>query len=110
VERAEREAGIVAPLSEQLRARNADKNKLLASASFEEVLALLPDKTRERLLREACEAYIDSLEIELRGFFLDAEAFADLVRSKRLSDRAEIPFFADKLRRQFGPPPRPANH
>jgi hypothetical protein len=96
LELAERESGIAATLQEQLQSASENqKRELLASVSLDEVLDILPPLERKRLATAALDAKIDSIQINLIGFFLDAEFLADLVKTK--ASTSDLKFFAHKV-------------
>jgi hypothetical protein len=96
LELTERESGISPPLHEQLASAPANRKKaLLGSAPLEEVVNLLPPDARKRIATTILDAQIDSIQINLIGFFLDAQALADLV--KRKGSKSELNFFAQKV-------------
>ena len=103
LERAERAAGVPKSLLEQLQAPDVNVGKLIQATSLDELIELIPQNQRGPLLHQLLEVYIDSCEMRLHGFFLDAEALATLVKSKKRAGHKEIAFFANKIRASFGP-------
>lgn len=96
LEFAERECGIVPPLHEQFESAAEDqKRELLASASLEEVLNLLPADERKRIATAVLDAQIDSLRGTLVDFFFHAEALADLVKKK--GPKSDLKYFSQKV-------------
>src|SRR5260370_320045 len=62
---AEHESGIVAPFKEQLLSvPENQKRELLASASLEEILNILPASERKRIATAALDAQINSIQMQ----------------------------------------------
>ena len=102
LELAERESGTALPLYQQITSPSTSREReLLASASLEEVLRLLPQDSRRRIAVIILDAQIDSIQSKLIAFFLDAEALADLVKTKR--SKSELKFFAQKVSQSVKP-------
>lgn len=92
LEHAERDAGISQPLADQLRAATPERaTELLGSASLDEILPLLPESTRRRVLDSFVDTQLYGMNWRMIGFFLNAEALADLIKSK--GPAKEISYF-----------------
>lgn len=101
--RAERESGISPPLAQQISSAKAEqKGELIASASLEEILGLLPVAERARLAASYIDGHIESIEWQMNGFFLNAQSLARLVAEKK-PPRSELMFFSRTVDQSLEP-------
>lgn len=101
--RTERETGISPPLAEQISAAKVEqKGELIASASLEEILSLLPVDERARIASRYIDGHIEAMEWQMHGFFLNVQSLAELAAEKKPS-RSELEYFTRTVDQSLEP-------